>query len=135
MPFGNRSVGIGPRVGGVVESRGVDNRPVEKITPGVVRILIYIKDIRDGEFSGSNHQPVDQLRSTELVSPCFDLFGLTTKPDGLPDEHSWQSGIRIIVSDFVSFPARKAGDAERRAKAKPLIDFRIDPKLGALPQP
>src|SRR4029077_4950544 len=30
---------------------------------------------------------------------------------------------------------REPGDAERRAQAKTLIDFWIDPKLGALPQP
>ena len=35
----------------------------------------------------------------------------------------------------MALPPWKAGDAERRAKAETLIDFRIDPKLGASPQP
>ena len=37
--------------------------------------------------------------------------------------------------DLVGFTARKTGDAKRAAQAKTLIDLRVDPELGALPQP
>jgi len=70
-----------------------------------------------------------------LIDGRLRFFSFAPKPNNLFHEHSWQSDVRIIGSDFIGFTARKSGDAERLAQTETLIDLGIDPNLGALPKP
>ena len=83
----------------------------------------------------SDDQPVGGLRARELISPCVELLRFTAQVDGLANERARQPRIGIGLSNFVGFAAGESCDSERVGEPKSLVDFRIDPKLGALPQP
>jgi hypothetical protein len=74
------------------------------------------------------------LRARELVEVGRDLFGLATEIDGLPDERAGQAQVGIGGTDLVRVAVCESRYAVRLRKAKALVDFRIDPDLGTLPQ-
>ena len=63
------------------------------------------------------------------------LLGRAAKIDGLADEIALQAGVRVSKPELVGLSARKSGRAVRVGEAKALVDLRIDPHLGATPQP
>ena len=134
VPFQRRSIRVTPSVGGVVECPGVDERPVHKILPRIVCILVCVEDVRDGKLAKRENKTVGRSRSVELIDRGLRLLDFIAEPKRLSDKHSLEPRIRIIGADFVSFPARKACDAKCLAEPETLIDLRIDPKFGALPE-
>ena len=51
IPFRCRAIGVAPAVSRVVERSGIDQRPVQKIGLGIVRIPIGVEHIDHGEAS------------------------------------------------------------------------------------
>jgi hypothetical protein len=47
VPFDGTAVGKRPRIGGIIEGSGIDQRPIEEIVAGIVRVLVRIEDIDD----------------------------------------------------------------------------------------
>src|SRR3984893_11750889 len=135
IPFDGRAIGIAPGIGGVIEGPGIDQRPVEEIVARVVGIVEGVENVGDAELANGNHQPVGSLRSRKLVDAGLHFLCLATKVDCLPHKHPRDARIRYRETDLVSFTAGEARDAERAAETESLVDLRVDPELGALPQP
>src|SRR4030095_10008704 len=63
-----------------------------------------------------------------------DFLRLATEIDHLPEEEAGHADIGNAGANLVRFPARESGEAEGVAEPEPLIDFRVDPELGSLPE-
>ena len=100
-----------------------------------MRILVGVEYVGDAEFPDRYDEVVGRLAAGKLVDGGVDFLGLAAEVDGLADEGSVQARVGIVGSHLVGFPAGIAGDAERLAEAKSLIDFRIGPQFRAVPQP
>ena len=135
IPLGGGAVSKTPGVGGVVQGAGVDQRPIHKVAARIVGVFVGVENVGDGELADGEHQPVRRLRAAELVGRAIHLLRVAAEIDGLADEVARDARVRHRGADLVCLAARESGDAERRAQAKALVDLRIDPKLGALPQP
>jgi hypothetical protein len=94
-----------------------------------------VEDIGDAEFAHGDHQPVGGLRSRELVDVCLHLFRFAAEVDGLAHEHALHPRIRDGKTNLEGSAGGKAGDAQRAREPEALVDLRVDPQLGALPQP
>src|SRR6202030_2698160 len=70
----------------------------------------------------------------ELILVGIDLLGFAAEIDGLAHEGALHPRIGYRGADLERSAARKAGDALGVAQANTLIDFGIDPELGAPPQ-
>src|SRR5580704_71125 len=134
VPLGGGAVSKTPGIGGVVERAGVDQRPIHEIAARIVGVFVGVENVGDAEFTDGEHQAVRRLRAAELVGRSIHLFRIAAEIDGLADEILGNSRIGHRGADLVGLAARESGDAQRRAQAETLIDLRIDPKLGALPQ-
>ena len=135
VPLGGRAKRIAPRLGRVIERSGIDDRPVQKIVARIMRIFVVVENVGDAEFPDRYHQAIGRLAPGKLVDAGVNLLRLAAEIDGLPDECTVQARVGIVGSHLVGFPTGKAGDAERAAETKSLIDFRIDPEFRAMPQP
>ena len=110
-------------------------RPIHEIAARIVGIFVGVENIDDAEFADRDDQPVGGLRAAELIGTGFDFLGVAAEIDGLADERALHAQIWHWSADLIGLAAGKPGGAHRAAQAKTLIDFRIDPHLGALPQP
>jgi hypothetical protein len=120
-------------VAGIVESAGIDQRPVHEIAFRVVGIFVGVEHVDRAELAEPQHQAVCSLRIGELIGVGFDLFAVAAEIDGLPHEIALHPRVRIGRAELIGFAAGIAGDAVGIADAETLIDFRIDPEFGALP--
>src|SRR5262249_8333704 len=84
IPLRHGTVGVAPRVGGVVERPGVDERPVQKVIPRIVRVPIVIEDVADGELAHGKNQAVGGSRYRELIDASCDFPLLAAEIDHLP---------------------------------------------------
>src|SRR5262249_31663581 len=73
--------------------------------------------------------------SGELIDACFNLLLLAAEIDGLAQERARDPRIGRRGADLVGLSARKSGGAERAAQSEALIDLRVDPQFGAVPEP
>ena len=73
-------------------------------------------------------------RTGELIEVGVDFLVVAAEIDGLPDEGPLNARIRNRGADLECGPARKAGDAFGIAQPETLVDLRIDPEFGAVPQ-
>src|SRR5579862_329662 len=135
VPFDSRPIGEAPGVGGIIECTGIDECPVHEVVAWIVSIFVVVEYVGHAEFADRNHHAVFGLRAAELVEIAVDLFAVAAKVDRLPDERARHARIGHRGTDFVGLTAGESGNSERAAQAKPLIELRIDPELGALPQP
>src|ERR1035437_2294055 len=135
IPLHRRADGIGPGIRGVIERPGVEDGPVQEIAARIMGVFVSIEDIDHAEFSDREYQAVRGLRSGELVEPSVDFLDLATEVDGLAQERPVQARVGIIRTDLVRLAARESRNAYRSAQSKALIEFRIDPGFGALPEP
>jgi hypothetical protein len=135
VPLRRRADRISPRVRSIVERSGVDDGPVHEIGAGIMGVFVGIEDIAHADFSDGEHQPIRRLRSGELVKSGVDFLDLAAEVDGLPQECPEQTRVGIWGSDLVGLAAWESRGADRCAQSKALIDFRIDPRFGALPEP
>ena len=90
-------------------------------------VFVVVEDVGNAEFPDRNHQAVGCLAAGKLIDAGIHFLRFAAEIDRLTDECALQSRIGIGESDLVGFTARESGDAKRVAKAKPLIDFRIEP--------
>ena len=134
IPFDGCAIGIAPRVRGVIEGAGIDDRPVHEVGAGIVRIFVGVENIADAKLADRDDDPVRGLRARELVDVGIDLLLFAAEIDRLPDEHAGNPCVGNRLADLVGFAAWKSGDAERAAQPEALVDLRIDPELRALPQ-
>src|SRR5215470_642712 len=72
IPFYSRPIGVTPGIGRIVESAGVEERPVEEIHTSVVRVLIVIKNVGDRELTHRDDHAVGGVRPIELVWASLD---------------------------------------------------------------
>ena len=54
IPFGSSAISIGPGIGGIIEGAGIDDRPIQEIVAGIVRIFVVIEYVDDGELADGN---------------------------------------------------------------------------------
>src|SRR4051794_6152357 len=94
-----------------------------------------IKHVSDAELADREHQSVGAARSCKLIDVAFHLFGFAWKVDRLADEISREPRIGNGSPHLVGFTTGKAGDAQRAAEAKALVDLRVDPEFSARPEP
>ena len=134
VPFGNRAVSVVPAITGCVKSAGIDERPVQKISFGIVRIFICIEYVEDVELTYRKHQAVCRRRAGELIEVGINLLGVAAEIDRLPDEIALQTRVGISRPDLKSLTARKSGYSVCIREAEALIELRTDPQLGTLPQ-
>ena len=134
VPFDGRAVSVSPRIRCVVKSTSVDQGPVHEVAARIVG-FIHIKDIRHTELTDGDDWSVCRLRSCEFVEVSFDLFRISTQINCLPQEETRYPRIRHGGTNLISLTAWESGYAERAAQTEALINLRIDPQLGALPQP
>ena len=111
IPFGGGAICIAPSLGGVVESTGVDHRPIYEIVARIVRIFVEVEYVDHGKLANRQYQPVCGLRCSELTRAGFDFLTFSAQVDGLANECARQPRIRIGLPDFVGFSARKSGNA------------------------
>jgi len=135
VPLGRDAIGVAPGVGGVVESPGVDQRPVHEVAARVVGVCIGVEDIDHREPAHPEHQAVGGPRAAQLVLIGIDRLALAAQIDGLAEKEALQPEIGRALADLIGLAARKAGDAERAVEPEPLVDLRVDPHLGAAPWP
>src|SRR5262249_3535984 len=100
----------------------------------IMGILVGVENICGAELSDGDDDAVGGLRSRELIDAGIDLLSIPAEVDGLAQEHARNAAIGNGKTDLVGFAAGEARDAKRAAQPKALVDLRIDPKLGALPQ-
>src|SRR5208283_5069103 len=105
------------------------------IALGIVGVFVSVEDIDDAEAPDRQHQAVRRLRAGELIDIFVDFLGFAAEIDGLPDERALDPRVGVIRAELVGFGTWESGNAMRVADTKTLIDLRIEPKLGALPQP
>src|ERR1700738_1026983 len=98
-------------------------------------VFVGIEDIDRDELSDGEDQSIRSLLSGKLVEAAVDFLDLAAEVDGLSQERPVQTRVGIIGADLVGLAARESRGAYRCAKSKTLIDFRIDPRFGALPKP
>src|SRR5258708_10520810 len=135
IELGRSAIGIAPRIGGIIERGSVDDPPVEEVAARIVRLLVRVKHIDDAKLADCQNDARRTLPSGELDEVGIDLLAGPSKVDRLPQEPSRKFGIGASSSDLIGLAAWKAGNPERVAKAKALIDFWIDPDFGAGPGP
>ena len=133
VPLGGGAKRIAPWLGCVIEGSCIDDCPVQKIVARIMSVFVVVEDVGDAEFSDRYHQAVGRLATGELIDAGINLLRFAAKIDGLTDECALQSRVGVSKTDLVGFTARVAGDSERVANAKSLIDFRVEPKLCTLP--
>ena len=75
-----------------------------------------------------------RLRTSKLIDVGIHFLSITAEINRLADEGALNARVRIAKAFLEGFGARKAGDAMHVAKPKALIDLRIDPQFGRLPQ-
>ena len=98
-------------------------------------IFVVVKDVGNAKFSDREDEPVGGLAFGKLIDAGIHFLRLAAEIDRLPDESPLAGAHRDSLSDLVGFAAGESGNAERVVEPKSLIDLRIDPQLGALPQP
>ena len=98
-------------------------------------VLVGVEYVGYGELAQCQHEPIRHLRAAQLVGSSVDLLASTAEVDCIAHEIARDAGIRDRLSEFIGFPARVSGDAERIAQSETLIDFRVDPQLRSLPEP
>src|SRR5262249_5897282 len=94
-----------------------------------------VENVGDAEFSDGQDQTIAGLRTAHLVDAGLDLISVAAEIDNLADKGARYPEIRIGVADFIGFAAGESRNAQRVAQSKALIDLRVDPELGAFPQP
>jgi hypothetical protein len=70
----------------------------------------------------------------EQVDVGVDLLYLAAEIDGLSNEISVRACVWIVEAKLVGLAAREPSGAVHVCETMALINFRIDPKLGSLPQ-
>jgi hypothetical protein len=125
IPYRRGPIGVSPGVGGIVESTGIDQRPVQKITARLVRVFIGIEPVPYREFSNREDNPIGGLRPGKLVGVGRYLLGLAREIDGLSDEQARQAQIRIVGADLVGFAVGESGDAVCLRPSEALVDLRV----------
>ena len=118
VPLGGGAKRIAPRLGGVIEGAGVDDRPVQKIIAWIVGVFVVVEDVGDAKFSDRYDKAVGRLAPGKLVNAGVNLLRLAAKIDGLTDESTLQSRVGIGKADLISFTARVTGNSERVANAE-----------------
>ena len=131
IPFHGSSERKSPGFRGIVESAGIDDRPVQKIGARIVRVSVGVEDV-GAEFSDREDQPIGRRAACKLVDSRIHFLRLTAEVDRLSDEGTLHAGVGIVRACLVRFTAGKTGNAERPAQSKTLVDFRIDPGFGTV---
>jgi len=67
-------------------SAGIDGRPVEKIAPRIVCILIRIENVGDAELAHGEHPAIRAASSAQLIGGGLDGFRCPAYVDGLTHE-------------------------------------------------
>src|SRR5581483_2558036 len=134
VALGSSTHGISPSVGGVVESTGVDSRPVEKICPRIVGVLIRIEHIGHGKFADREYPAVDALRPAKLAGAPLHRLPIAAGIERLAYKPSRHTEIRMIGAHLVGLAARKSGYAQRVVESKALIDLRLHPGFRSPPE-
>src|SRR5207302_7000601 len=87
-----------------------------------------------GEFSERDNQAIRRVRFGKLIEGGIGLLCLAAQIDRLAQKHLLQPRIRDRSADLESCAGRETGDTLGRAQTKALIDFRVEPDFGALPE-
>jgi len=113
IPLDGSPVGVTPGISGIIESAGVDDRPVHEIGTWIVRITVRVENIDDAEFADRQDEPVGGLSAGELVQPGLDLRFLPAQIDRLTQEYARNPGIGIGGADLIGFATGESCHAER----------------------
>ena len=98
-----------------------------------MRILIGVEDIRDTEFAHCDHHPVGAARTAELIGGRLYRLRRIVKVQGLAQEHTRQAQIGLVLADLIGLAAGETRGAQSVVQSEALIDFAVDPALGAGP--
>src|ERR1700728_112670 len=98
IPFGGRAIREAQGVGRIVERAGIDQRPVEEIGFGIVRIFVGVEYVDDRELPDGEHEAVRRLRAGELIDVGGDLLGVAAEIAGLAHEKTLAARGRIIAA-------------------------------------
>ena len=135
IPLDGATDRIAPRISGVVERSGINQRPVHEVATRVMGVFVGVKNVDHAHFSDRDYQPIGRLLSGELVKSRADILAVTTEVDCLTEERALKARVGIARSDLVGLSTQEAGRADRGTQPKALIDFRVHPNFGALPEP
>ena len=133
-PLSRAAIRIAPRIGGIVERAGIDERPIEEILLGIVRVLVGVEDIGDRKLAGGKDEIVRRARAAEFVGIGIDLLALAAEIESLSEEQPLQPEIGRRLADLVRLATGKSRNAQRIAQAKSLIDFRVSIQRAILPE-
>src|SRR5882724_383483 len=134
IPFRRGAIGEAPRVAGIVKRACIDQRPVQKIYLGIVRVSVGVENVVGAKPSHRQYEPVRVARTGKLIDVGIDLLDLAAEIDGLTKKGALNPCIGIRRAKLVGFAAQKAGGAVGVAETEALIDLGIGPELGALPE-
>ena len=134
-PFARHAIAVTPGVRRVIERARIDQRPIEEIAFGVVRIGVGVENIGGRYFPRREDQIVRRPRTAQLIGAGLDIFHLAAQIETLTEEQPLQPEIGTGLAHLIGLATGKARRADRVAEAKALVDLGIGIGLSALPKP
>ena len=131
---GEDAPGVAARVGRVVVGARGEQRPVEELGGGVVRVAVAVDHVDDREAADGDGEEVAVTRSRQLVGTALVLDLAATEAEGLADGQARDvdDGSRIAypIDDAVG----EGRHAARLAEASAAGHLGVEEQLGPAPQ-
>ncbi len=134
VQFRARAVGEADSVGGVVEGAGCPDRPVQKVEPRVLRVVVGVEQVMHGHFADLQSDARHVLGAGELAVVAIDLFRGAAEAELLAHEETRRVEARIREARFLRLAVGIAAGAKGVGHAEALQQLRIEVELTALPQ-
>ena len=127
--------GKAPRIGGIIERTGIDQRPVEHIAARIMGIAVGVEHIDHAEFAQPQHQTVGGLFAAKLVGGRGSRRDIAAKIDCLAQEQARQFEIGCGLAHLVGLATGEPCNAQRVRQAETLIEFGVHPQFATGPGP